>query len=84
MSADRQAYSRYQILCADRDAWLETADAQTYHYDGISFWRVDGAGKRRLIPCWRAPRHGWRHDDACTCDLCAARRPARLRPASVA
>ena len=86
MSADRQAYSRYQILCADRDAWLEAGrrTRDTYYYDGISFWRVDGDGKKRLVPSWRAPAHGWRHADDCTCDLCAALRPARLCPASVA
>ena len=86
MSADRQAYSRYQILCAERDAWLEaeTGDADAYYYDGISFWRVAGDGRKRLVPSWRAPAHGWRHDEDCTCDLCAAFRPARLSPASVA
>jgi hypothetical protein len=86
MSAHRQAYSRYQILCAERDAWLEaeTGDADTYHYDGISFWRVAGDGRKRLVPSWRAPAHGWRHDEDCTCDLCRAYRPARLHPASVA
>ena len=77
MNADRQTYSRYQILCAEREAWLdgEGEDADSYYYDGISFWRHDPKGKRRLVPSWRTPGHGWRHASDCTCDLCAARRP---------
>lgn len=86
MSADRQAYSRYQILCAERAAWIEgeTADADVFYYDGVSFWRVAGDGRKRLVASWRAPGHGWRHDEGCTCDLCAAPRPASLHRASVA
>jgi hypothetical protein len=86
MDADRQAYSRHQILCAERDAWLEgeTKDGDTFYYDGVSFWRVAGDGKKSLVPSWRAPGYGWRHDADCTCYLCSALRPARLHPASVA
>ena len=76
MTADRQSYSRYQILCAEREAWLDgqTADDDTYYYDGISFWRcAPNGGKKRLVPSWRTPGHGWRHASDCTCDLCAAR-----------
>ena len=50
---------------------------------GPGFVRVAEDGRKRLVPSWRAPAHGWRHDEGCTCDLCAALRPARL-PASVA
>jgi hypothetical protein len=86
MSADRRTYSRYQILCADREAWLdgETAHSDSFYYDGISFWRRDLKGKQRLIPSWRTPGHGWRHADDCTCELCGQRKPAVLRPRSVA
>ena len=51
MTADRQTYSRYQILCAEREAWLdgEAADDDTYYYDGISFWRCD-AQRRQEAP----------------------------------
>jgi hypothetical protein len=84
MNADRQTYSRYQILCAEREAWLDGEDADTYFYDGISFWRHDAEDKRRLVPSWRTPGHGWRHASDCTCDLCAARRPVVVRPLSVA
>ena len=86
MNADRQTYSRYQILCAEREAWLDgaSADDDTFYYDGVSFWRRDPRGKQRLVPSWRAPVHGWRHADDCTCDLCGARRPVVLHPRSVA
>jgi hypothetical protein len=86
MIADRQTYSRYQILCAEREAWLdaENPDSESYFYDGISFWRRDPKGKRRLIPSWRTPGHGWRHSEGCDCDLCAARGPVAIRPLSVA
>jgi hypothetical protein len=86
MSAERHTYSRYQIICAEREAWLdgETADDDVYYYDGISFWRGDARGKKRLVPSWRTPAHGWRHTADCTCDLCDARRPVVLHPRSVA
>lgn len=86
MNADRQSYSRYQILCAEREAWNDgdAADGDAYYYDGISFWRLEQGGKRRLLPSWRTPVHGWRHEPKCTCDLCSARRPVTLRPRSVA
>ncbi len=81
MSADRQTYSRYQILCAECEAWLhgETADDDTFYYDGISFWRCEAGGRKRLVPSWRTPAHGWRHTDGCSCDLCATRRPVVRR-----
>jgi hypothetical protein len=84
MTPDRQTYSRYQILCAEREAWNADEDGGAYYYDGMSFWRRDGKGKERLLPSWRTPSHGWRHADACDCDLCAAHRPAELKPLSVA
>jgi hypothetical protein len=86
MGGDRHTYSRYQILCADREAWIDvaTAHGDGYYYDGISFWRVEPGGQRRLLPSWRTPSHGWRHAAGCACDLCSALRPAPLRPASVA
>ena len=85
MDADHQTYSRYQILCAECEAWLhgETADDDTFYYDGISFWRSESDGRKRLVPSWRTPSHGWRHKDGCSCDLCATRRPVG-RPLSVA
>ncbi len=84
MTADRQNYSRYQILCAEREAWLDgQATDDAFYYDGISFWRCSSNGKRRLVPSWRTPGHGWRHADDCTCDLCAARTPVVV-PLSVA
>ena len=73
MDADRQAYSRYQVLCADREAWNDgEADSEAYYYDGMSFWRRDAKGKERLaalvahpgarLAPWRAvrlrPLHG--------------------------
>ena len=86
MNADRQTYSRYQILCAERAAWLDgESDARdSFFYDGMSFWRRDAKGKLRLVPSWRTPGHGWRHAPGCTCDLCAAKHPVVLRPLSVA
>lgn len=83
MTADRQPYSKCQILCAEREAWLEDEAAGSYYYDGISFWRSQGQGERRLVPSWRTPAHGWRHHESCTCDLCTAYRPAKPRPAAV-
>jgi hypothetical protein len=85
MIADRQTYSRYQILCAERDAWLlgETPGDETFYYDGISFWRCEAGGRKRLVPSWRTPAHGWRHADDCSCELCAAHRPVE-HPLSVA
>ena len=53
MTVHRQAYSRYQILCAEREAWLEVGAEEAYYYDGISFWRVAGDGRKRLVPSWR-------------------------------
>jgi hypothetical protein len=86
MTADRQSYSRYQILCAEREAWNDGDDAEgeVYFYDGISFWRRDAKGKDRLLPSWRTPAHGWRHSEGCDCELCAARRPVELTSLSVA
>ena len=86
MDADRQTYSRYQILCAEREAWHDGEDANgaSFFYDGISFWRRDPTGRQRLVPSWRSPGQGWRHADDCTCDLCVSRRPVAQRPRSVA
>ncbi len=85
MTADREKYSRYQILCAEREAWNDGESAgDSYHYDGMSFWRLERGGKRRLLPSWRTPSHGWRHENGCDCDLCGSRRPVQLRPRSVA
>jgi hypothetical protein len=85
METDRRTYSRYQILCTEREAWNDGGDeGGTYHYDGISFWRRDDRGKQRLLPSWRTPAHGWRHRPECDCDLCRAYRPAEVRPLSVA
>jgi len=86
MNADRQTYSRYQILCAEREAWLdgESDESDSYYYDGMSFWRRAAKGKQRLVPSWRTPGHGWRHAPGCTCELCTARHPIVLRPLSVA
>jgi hypothetical protein len=85
MSTDRGTYSRYQVLCAEREAWHddESAGGDRYYYDGISFWRLGENGKTRLLPSWRTPAHGWRHEKVCTCDLCTARRPVAA-PLSVA
>ena len=86
MDADRQAYSRYQVLCAEREAWNdgEAGKNETYFYDGMSFWRRSSKGADRLLPSWRTPAHGWRHAAACDCYLCRAHRPAEVRPLSVA
>jgi len=73
MNGERQGYSRYQVLCAEREAWHNgpAAGDDDYYYDGISFWRLDTRGKRRLLPSWRTPAHGWRHAGDCDCDLCS-------------
>ncbi len=85
MDADRQTYSRYQVLCADREAWNDgEAASEAYYYDGMSFWRRDAKGKERLLPSWRTPAHGWRHGEKCDCELCTAHRPAQPRPLSAA
>ncbi len=86
MNADGQTYSRYQILCAEREAWLdgESASSDSYFYDGISFWRRDAKGRERLVPSWRTPGHGWRHAPGCTCHLCAGGHQIVVRPLSVA
>lgn len=84
MDTDRLTYSRYQILCAEREAWHEADAGDAYHYDGISFWRRTDGGKQRLLPSWRTPAHGWRHRVGCDCELCEAYRPAETRPLSVA
>lgn len=85
MDSERQTYSRYQVLCTEREAWNDgDAGADSYYYDGISFWRRDGKSKERLLPSWRTPAHGWRHADDCDCELCAAHRPMDLQSRSVA
>ena len=85
MDAEQHTYSRYQVLCAERKAWNDgDGEGEAYCYDGMSFWRRDAKGKERLLPSWRTPAHGWRHDAACDCDLCRAHRPATVRPLSVA
>ncbi len=86
MTKDRATYSRFQVLSAGYEAWRDgdrAADG-AFHYDGISFWRLQPDGGRRLLPSWRTPGHGWRHTDDCSCELCSARRPAATRPLSVA
>ena len=84
-TTDRPTYSRYQVLCGEREAWhdCESAGGDRFHYDGISFWRLEASGQKRLLPSWRTPTHGWRHQQDCTCGLCAARRPVVV-PLSVA
>lgn len=84
-TTDRPSYSRYQVLCAEREAWNdgEPADADRFYYDGLSFWRLDAGGRKRLRPSWRTPVQGWRHKQDCPCDLCTARRPVVI-PFSVA
>jgi hypothetical protein len=84
MTPERQTYSRYQVLCAEREAWSDGEDGEAYYYDGISFWRRDGKGKERLLPSWRTPAQGWRHAEACDCDLCTAHRPSKVQSLSVA
>lgn len=86
MIADRQAYSRFQILDAGREAWRdgEGPNGHDYYYDGMSFWRLETNGKKRRLPSWRTPQHGWRHDKACACDLCSQSGPAKVLPLSVA
>jgi hypothetical protein len=86
MDAERQTYSRYQVLCAEREAWNggEGRGAETYYYDGISFWRRDAGGKKRLLPSWRTPTHGWHHAGACDCELCGSRRLHHVCPLSLA
>jgi hypothetical protein len=83
MDAEGHTYSRYQVLCAEREAWNDGED-EAYYYDGMSFWRRDAKGKERLLPSWRTPVHGWRHVAGCSCDLCQAHRPAEVRKLSVA
>lgn len=85
MISDHQTYSRYQVLCAEREAWHdgEKSGGDRYFYDGISFWRLESDGRKRLLPSWRTPAHGWRHETECTCDLCTTRRPLVV-PLSVA
>lgn len=75
MNINRHVYSRYQVLCAERLAWLDGDGlaAESYFYDGISFWRRSPKGTQRLVPSWRTPSHGWRHEHGCTCDLCQPR-----------
>jgi hypothetical protein len=86
MDAERQTYSRYQILCAEREAWFDggPVGSDSFYYDGMSFWRLGANGKQRLIPSWRTPGHGWRHATDCRCDLCVAGCPVTMRPRSVA
>ena len=85
MTADRQTYSRYQILCAEREAWLdgETADDDTYYYDGISFWRCDAQGQEApgaLLADTRRTAGATRRTAPATC----APRARRRGPLSVA
>jgi hypothetical protein len=86
MDAERQTYSRYQVLCAEREAWNDgdSGEAESYFYDGMSFWRRNGKTKERLLPSWRTPTYGWRHAEECDCELCTVRRPAEKRRLSVA
>lgn len=86
MDPDHRTYSRYQILCAEREAWLdgESDKSDSFFYDGVSFWRRDAKGKQHLVPSWRAPGHGWRHAPGCTCALCATEHPVAPRPLSTA
>jgi len=87
MIANRQTYSRFQVLDAEYEAWWregDTLEEYRYYYDGISFWRMEGGGKRRRIESWRTPRYGWRHGEECGCELCIEHEPADIRPVSVA
>jgi hypothetical protein len=86
MDTDREAYSRYQVICAECEAWTEGGGVQGagYFYDGITFWRREANGKQRVVPSWRAPGNGWRHDAGCACELCGARRTVPLRGVSAA
>ena len=85
MTAERQTYSRYQVLCAEREAWNDGEDAgdETYYYDGISFWRCEAGARKRLLPSWRTPGARLAPRGRLHCDLCAAHRPA-AHPLSVA
>jgi hypothetical protein len=86
MNVDRNVYSRYQVICAECEAWTEGDGARTatYFYDGISFWRRDPNGKGRVVPSWRTPGHGWKHSADCPCELCESRRPVPIHGLSVA
>jgi len=86
MDADRQAYGRYQVICAACEAWTEGDGVRNagYFYDGITFWRHEANGRQRVVPSWRAPGHGWRHAAGCDCELCGSRRPVPLRGVSAA
>ncbi|HOU28763.1 MAG TPA: hypothetical protein PLJ89_07610 [Thermoleophilia bacterium] len=86
MKSGRERFSRFQVLCAEREAWLEggASAGHDYYYDGVSFWRLLPDGTRRLLPSWRTPGHGWHHAEGCTCELCAAPQSTDARSLSVA
>jgi hypothetical protein len=75
MAGDRDFYSRFQVLCAERPAWAQPALRRETHFyfDGLRFWSRSTDGTNRLMPSWRAPRYGWVHETDCDCRLCAPR-----------
>ena len=83
---DRAAYSRFQVLCAERPAWARPAlrSKEHFYFDGRSFWRRPERGRERLLPSWRAPRYGWVHESWLRLPALrwAARRRGRRGPAS--
>ena len=83
IDSDRAAYSRFQVLCAERPAWAQPAlrGKDHFYFDGRGFWRRSQAGGESLLPSWRAPRYGWVHEPGCDCPLCAAQEgDAATRP----
>ena len=84
MSVGHEILSRFQVVCAEREAWTEPDHGDSYYYDGFRFWRTGAKGKSRLVPSWQTPGYGWRHDAACACELCVAPAAAKVRTLSVA
>jgi len=78
---DRASYSRFEVLCAERPAWVQPAlrGKEHFYFDGRGFWRRRRAGGESLLPSWRAPRYGWVHESGCDCPLCGAQGAAATR-----
>jgi hypothetical protein len=78
MDDARRRLSRFQVRCEGRPAWAVDARDRRFYFDGLRFWAVR-ASTSRVKPAWQSPGHGWVHEEACRCALCAEGEGEELR-----
>jgi len=74
-AASRAAYSRDEILRAERWAWAgKVGYGRTgFFYDGIDFWKQNQRDGTLPVAQAKTPVRGWRHKSTCNCPFCHAR-----------